>query len=245
MAICHCHDLGRFAASSPPNKRAPFFFAPAWLPPMKGDAESVKGFLGQELAHGRHPLDHRAAHRARAQPARVSPSRRSLRPHILTPARGRGPGKAHEPHGQHQNVFEIPGVAVMNRQVDVGASSPHRSPYLLATSKREASWTRRAESRRKPTRRPRRATPDRAVAWARQSGSRRPRGIQSAGAGSGERRRVEELGPFIRQVPHHLMQSCRPRNGAEPAPPSSGQRPLGASGWHPRSRIATRRSPFR
>lgn len=28
MAVCHCHDLGRFAASSFANKRAPFF-APA------------------------------------------------------------------------------------------------------------------------------------------------------------------------------------------------------------------------
>lgn len=28
MAVCHCHDLGRFAASSDPNSKAPLF-APA------------------------------------------------------------------------------------------------------------------------------------------------------------------------------------------------------------------------
>ena len=28
MAVCHCHDLGRFAASSFPNQKTPFF-APA------------------------------------------------------------------------------------------------------------------------------------------------------------------------------------------------------------------------
>lgn len=31
MAVCHCHDLGRFAAASDPNKRTPLF-APAWEP---------------------------------------------------------------------------------------------------------------------------------------------------------------------------------------------------------------------
>ena len=33
MAVCHRHDLGRFAASSLPNKSAPLF-APAWEPSM-------------------------------------------------------------------------------------------------------------------------------------------------------------------------------------------------------------------
>lgn len=30
-AVCHCHDLGRLAAASFPNKRTPLF-APAWEP---------------------------------------------------------------------------------------------------------------------------------------------------------------------------------------------------------------------
>lgn len=30
-AVCHCHDLGRLAAASSPNKSAPLF-APAWEP---------------------------------------------------------------------------------------------------------------------------------------------------------------------------------------------------------------------
>jgi len=33
MAVCHCHDLGRFAAASDSNRKAPLF-APAWLPSM-------------------------------------------------------------------------------------------------------------------------------------------------------------------------------------------------------------------
>jgi hypothetical protein len=40
IAVCHRHDLGRFAASSFPNKRAPFF-APAWLPSMKASVRST------------------------------------------------------------------------------------------------------------------------------------------------------------------------------------------------------------
>jgi hypothetical protein len=39
MAVCHCHDLGRLAASSFANKSAPFF-APAWLPSMKASVRS-------------------------------------------------------------------------------------------------------------------------------------------------------------------------------------------------------------
>ena len=33
IAVCHCHDLGRFAAASDPNIKAPLF-APAWVPSM-------------------------------------------------------------------------------------------------------------------------------------------------------------------------------------------------------------------
>jgi hypothetical protein len=40
MAVCHCHDLGRFAASSFANKSAPFF-APAWLPSMYASLRST------------------------------------------------------------------------------------------------------------------------------------------------------------------------------------------------------------
>ena len=31
VAVCHCHDLGRFATTSSPNKSAPLL-APAWVP---------------------------------------------------------------------------------------------------------------------------------------------------------------------------------------------------------------------
>jgi hypothetical protein len=40
MAVCHCHDLGRFAASSFPNQKTPFF-APAWLPSMNASLRST------------------------------------------------------------------------------------------------------------------------------------------------------------------------------------------------------------
>ncbi len=40
MAVDHCHDLGRLAASSSPNIRAPFF-APAWLPSMYASVRST------------------------------------------------------------------------------------------------------------------------------------------------------------------------------------------------------------
>ena len=33
IEVCHCNDLGRFAAASDPNIKAPFF-APAWVPSM-------------------------------------------------------------------------------------------------------------------------------------------------------------------------------------------------------------------
>ena len=39
MAVCHCHDLGRFAAASSPNKRTPLF-APAWEPSMYASVRS-------------------------------------------------------------------------------------------------------------------------------------------------------------------------------------------------------------
>lgn len=40
MAVCHCHDLGRFAASSDANLRAPLF-APAWVPSMNASVRST------------------------------------------------------------------------------------------------------------------------------------------------------------------------------------------------------------
>jgi len=39
VAVCHCHDLGRLAASSCSNSRAPFF-APAWEPSMNASVRS-------------------------------------------------------------------------------------------------------------------------------------------------------------------------------------------------------------
>ncbi|HEY2408828.1 MAG TPA: hypothetical protein VGI10_22640 [Polyangiaceae bacterium] len=39
IAVCHRHDLGRFAASSFANKSTPFF-APAWLPSMYASLRS-------------------------------------------------------------------------------------------------------------------------------------------------------------------------------------------------------------
>ena len=39
MAVCHCHDLGRFAAASFPNIKAPLF-APAWVPSMNASVRS-------------------------------------------------------------------------------------------------------------------------------------------------------------------------------------------------------------
>jgi hypothetical protein len=38
-AVCHCHDLGRFAAASSPNDKAPLF-APAWEPSMYASVRS-------------------------------------------------------------------------------------------------------------------------------------------------------------------------------------------------------------
>jgi hypothetical protein len=40
MTVCHCHDLGRFAASSDANFKAPLF-APAWVPSMKASVRSI------------------------------------------------------------------------------------------------------------------------------------------------------------------------------------------------------------
>jgi hypothetical protein len=40
MAVCHGHDLGRFAAASDPNLKAPLF-APAWLPSMNASVRSI------------------------------------------------------------------------------------------------------------------------------------------------------------------------------------------------------------
>lgn len=39
MAVCHCHDLGRFAASSDANLKTPLF-APAWVPSMYASVRS-------------------------------------------------------------------------------------------------------------------------------------------------------------------------------------------------------------
>lgn len=39
IAVCHCHDLGRLAAASDPNIRAPLF-APAWEPSMYASVRS-------------------------------------------------------------------------------------------------------------------------------------------------------------------------------------------------------------
>jgi hypothetical protein len=39
VAVCHCHDLGRFAASSDSNFKTPFL-APAWVPSMKASVRS-------------------------------------------------------------------------------------------------------------------------------------------------------------------------------------------------------------
>src|SRR5207245_6445425 len=39
IAVCHCHDLGRFAASSDTNQRTPLF-APAWEPSMYASVRS-------------------------------------------------------------------------------------------------------------------------------------------------------------------------------------------------------------
>ena len=41
IAVCHCHDLGRLAASSDPNKSAPLF-APAWEPSMNASVRSPR-----------------------------------------------------------------------------------------------------------------------------------------------------------------------------------------------------------
>jgi hypothetical protein len=38
-AVCHCHDLGRFAASSNPNLKTPLL-APAWVPSMNASVRS-------------------------------------------------------------------------------------------------------------------------------------------------------------------------------------------------------------
>ena len=40
MAVRHCHELGRFAASSDSNKRTPLF-APAWEPSMNASVRSI------------------------------------------------------------------------------------------------------------------------------------------------------------------------------------------------------------
>jgi hypothetical protein len=40
MTVCHCHDLGRFAASSDPNFKAPLF-APACVPSMNASVKSI------------------------------------------------------------------------------------------------------------------------------------------------------------------------------------------------------------
>ncbi len=40
IAVCHCHDLGRFAAASDPNIRAPLL-APAWVPSMNASVRSI------------------------------------------------------------------------------------------------------------------------------------------------------------------------------------------------------------
>jgi len=40
-AVCHCHDLGRFAAASSSNKSSPFF-APAWEPSMYASLRSSR-----------------------------------------------------------------------------------------------------------------------------------------------------------------------------------------------------------
>ncbi len=40
IAVCHCHEFGRLAASSDPNKRTPLF-APAWEPSMKASVRSI------------------------------------------------------------------------------------------------------------------------------------------------------------------------------------------------------------
>jgi len=40
MAVRHCHELGRLAASSDSNKRTPLF-APAWEPSMKASVRSI------------------------------------------------------------------------------------------------------------------------------------------------------------------------------------------------------------
>ena len=39
IAVCHCHDLGRLAASSLSNARSPFL-APAWVPSMYASVRS-------------------------------------------------------------------------------------------------------------------------------------------------------------------------------------------------------------
>lgn len=39
MAVCHCHDLGRLAASSDPNLKTPLL-APAWVPSMNASVRS-------------------------------------------------------------------------------------------------------------------------------------------------------------------------------------------------------------
>jgi hypothetical protein len=40
MTVCHCHDLGRLAASSDPNFKTPLF-APAWVPSMNASVRSI------------------------------------------------------------------------------------------------------------------------------------------------------------------------------------------------------------
>ena len=40
MTVCHCHDLGRFAASSDTNFKAPLF-APACVPSMNASVKSI------------------------------------------------------------------------------------------------------------------------------------------------------------------------------------------------------------
>jgi hypothetical protein len=41
IAVCHCHDLGRFAAASDSNARPPFL-APAWEPSMYASVRSSR-----------------------------------------------------------------------------------------------------------------------------------------------------------------------------------------------------------
>jgi hypothetical protein len=40
MTVCHCHDLGRFAAASDSNLKTPLF-APAWVPSINASVRSI------------------------------------------------------------------------------------------------------------------------------------------------------------------------------------------------------------